>query len=266
MPGFFHQPRWKLRCYGSMICTSISSHKRACQFKRCKTTLFFSVSFAFFPLRFRFPGVFSVIPVKSQEEASQDFMFHFLAVKRVTSRTHGGPYKRLEARVFGQDMSELDCVGATREFHLPHQISLICDFESNNLAILRLSLWMISCCEMTQVKFQVAGIPTHWKVWTCPFFVFNFLVHVMQWPPNTLFFRCFCVNFVSQDLSLDTTGQVFYLVFVLLPKFALWLVRSPGRLLWLLWHWLKSQCLSLEGLLLEQNFATVVEIDMVNAW
>ena len=155
-------------------------------------------------------------------------------------------------------MSELDCVGATRESHLPHQVSLICDFESNNLAILRLSLWMISCCKMTQVKFQVAGIPTHWKVCPVPFFFFlifgSYDAVTSQQQKHTSFFRCFCVNFVSQDLSLDTTEQVFYLVFVLLPKFALWLVRSPGRLL----------CPSLEGLLLGQSFTTVVEIDMVN--
>ena len=107
----------------------------------------------------------------------------------------------LKQDVFGQDMSELDCVGATRESHLPHQVSLICDFESNNLAILRLSLWMISCCKMTRVKFQVAGIPTHWKVWMCPFFSFYFLVHMMPWPPNNknthrfpLFLCQFCIS------------------------------------------------------------------------
>lgn len=99
----------------------------------------------------------------------------------------------LKQDVFGQDMSELDCVGATRESHLPHQVSLICDFESNNLAILRLSFGWFLVVKWLRSSFRSLVSRLIGRCGCALFFVFIFWFMWCSDLPT----HCFSAVFVS---------------------------------------------------------------------
>lgn len=203
--------------------------------KDAKQRLFFFPSVLhFFPSGLGSQVFFQWFLSKAKRKPVKTSCSIFLPLKGSLAEHMGGCYTRLEARRLNwQDMSELDCVGAIRESHLPHQVSN----HFGNLKTFPLDDFLLFFHD----SGQVSG----------------------RWYPDSLegvdaVFVQFCT---SGPFPWHDKNQVFYLVFVLLPKFALWLVRSPGRLLWL-----NCQCPSLEGLLLGRNFATVVEIDMVHTW